>query len=183
MDCSIKFRKGGHKQWVCTCPPGYIFHSERLVEVEQNTIPWNGCGPHEWKDGIHVLNTMFLPDEIQPCCNAHDVCYGTMYSNVDGLRSISEFKKHYKEFNRLDWGVCDDLFQACNQNKANSISWYNIPKKAWVAFTGKILSSAVINKSADYFTTVDDDGNKIRKGIGVTQWCVKKERNGLCMYN
>ena len=180
MECKIKFRDGGHKkQWVCTCPPGYNFHSRRLDQTQNNVIPWNGCGPHEWGNSVFIMNSFLVPEVLQPCCNAHDLCYSTMYHGNNGVTKLSEFRKEYKEFNHLDWGVCDDVLQTCNEGKVKVIPWYNIPRKAWVMFAGTIISSAVIEKSADNFQKLDAKGNT----VWTAEWCVKKkEESGLCIY-
>ena len=178
MECSIKYRDGGHKQWVCTCPAGSIFHSHGIENLQNDVISWDGCGPPEWGDGIYLLNTFLIPDVLQPCCNAHDVCFTTMYHGENGITELSELKKKYKEFNVLDWGVCDDVFQKCNKSKVGSVPWYDIPKKAWVSFAGHVMSSAVIENAADYHKKLDDDGNT----IWTREWCVKKTE-GLCIYD
>ena len=151
--------------------------------LKQNLVPWNECGPETWGGNVHILNNFVVPDEQKPCCNAHDVCYDMMVTPVDGLTSLPELKKLYKEVNHMDWGVCDDVFKACLDKKVNAISWYNIPKKSWAAFTGKLMSSAVIEKAVDFFTKVDDKGNKVLD-VGNHYWCVKKEKGDkICMYN
>ena len=101
-----------------------------------------------------------------------------MYHDDNGITNLSDFKEKYKEFNRLDWGICDDVFQTCNKNKVNDVPWYNIPKKAWVLFAGTVVSSAVTEMSVDFHPKLDENG----KTIWTKEWSVKKDE-GLCTYD
>ena len=103
MECKNKIsRTVGTKNNGFAHAPGYIFHSRRLDQTQNNVIPWNGCGPHEWGNSVFIMNSFLVPEVLQPCCNAHDLCYSTMYHGNNGVTKLSEFRKEYKEFNHLD---------------------------------------------------------------------------------
>ena len=179
MDCNIKFRDGGLKQWFCTCPPGHKITHTKIDKLQNGVVVWNGCGPSKWGDSVFILNSFLIPEVLQPCCNAHDVCYYSMHHDDKGLTKISEWEEKYTDFNQLDWGVCDDAFQTCNKSKAKELPWYDIPGKAWTMFVGNLLSSTVVGNSADFFSKLDENG----KLSFLKPYNCVKEGEGLCTYD
>ena len=179
MDCNIKYRDGGFKQWYCTCPPGHKMTNDTLEKLQNGVVTWDGCGPAQWGDGLFILNSILIPRDLQTCCNSHDVCYKTMYHDASGMTTLSEWEEKHKDFNQLDWGVCDDVFQTCNKSKVSEVPWYDIPGKAWISFVGSVLSSTVIGSSADFFNKLDKTG----KLYWTNEFRCVKEGEGLCMYD
>ena len=102
-----------------------------------------------------------------------------MHHDDKGLTKFSEWEEKYTDFNQLDWGVCDDAFQACNKSKVKELPWYDIPGKTWTMFVGNVLSSAVIEGSADFFGKLDENGEL----SSVKNYKCIKKGEGLCTYD
>ena len=116
--------------YTITCPSGTT-----RKDNPDKTPTANGCGGSDSQRQIDKLLNPYR-STVTPCCNAHDICYNTCYTDDDSkIKSI--FNDCNSEFKTCLYDRCSDL--------KSSIKRLSCKAEA------KLLYEAVSNYGASYF--------------------------------
>ena len=167
-------RPDGLMYSVTTCPAGsYIQSLKHQKMMKEENLFTNECGAHVWNSSglTHLINATVVPNEIKPCCNAHDACFQSGYDQPE-LASFEQYRKQYKKTNIIDSNRCNLIFQGCMNKHVNQTPWWNLPKKAYMAFISGMFSMAVIKGGHP-----PNDNN-----LTLYHECERNNENGVCYF-
>lgn len=167
-------RPDGLMYSVYTCPAGtYIESDYHKKMLTGERILSNECGAHTWNSSglTHLINATIVPNEIKPCCNAHDACFQSGYDHP-GLTNFEQYRKHAKKTNIVDTNRCNLIFQGCMNKHVDQTPWWNIPKKAYLTFISGMFSSLVIKGGQPPYD----------KTVTLKHYCEGDNKNGVCYF-